>query len=275
MVIFSDEASIIVAAKRGQQNISRVNGEEYHPDVQLPRYHQFDSFEKQFTSPQGHSTWQFGENVSIARDHLMRQLRSFGYAKSQVVVSNSDDNTVFYGVSLYSGNTAFTVPVKMANGKIQYPTVLLCNGSLTSFDREGIEELVASQRTDNKVAAVASSFASLKPSEVLQSLRVAIAETNYAKAEDALNVLANSDDPKAHAMGFQMYFNALAGNVKSESKCSKLMKTANSEHPICSHTGLPAHKVYQDKDGFCRPLYRQGMDETYEGASFMNAKIFG
>lgn len=249
--------------------------EEYHPDVQLPRYHQFDSFEKQFTSPEGHSTWQFGKNVAIARDYLVRELRSFGYANPQVVVANSDDKTVFYGVSLDSGNTAFTVPVKMSSDSIQYSTVLLCNGMLASFDREGIEELVATQRTDNKVAAVASSFASLKPSEVLNSLRTAIVESNYTRAEDALNVLANSDDPKAHAIGFQMYFNALAGNIKSETKCSKLMKSANSEHPICSHTGLPAHKVYQDKDGFCRPLYRQGMDETYEGASFMNAKIFG
>jgi hypothetical protein len=48
-----------------------------------------------------------------------------------------------------------------------------------------------------------------------------------------------------------------------------------SEHSICGHTGLPIHKVFQDKNGNCQPLYRRGMDETYEGASFMNAKIFG
>lgn len=54
-----------------------------------------------------------------------------------------------------------------------------------------------------------------------------------------------------------------------------MIKNSTSEHPICSHTGLPVHKVFQDKDGNCQPMYRKGMDETYEGASFMNAKIFG
>jgi hypothetical protein len=54
-----------------------------------------------------------------------------------------------------------------------------------------------------------------------------------------------------------------------------IVKSSSSEHPVCGHTGLPIHKVYQDDGGNCRPLYRRGMDETYEGASFMNAKIFG
>lgn len=40
-MIFSDEASIIVAAKRGQQNVSIVDGEEYHPDVIERRYNNY------------------------------------------------------------------------------------------------------------------------------------------------------------------------------------------------------------------------------------------
>lgn len=42
-VIFSDEASIIVSAKRGQQIISRVVGEEerYHPDCIERRYNNY------------------------------------------------------------------------------------------------------------------------------------------------------------------------------------------------------------------------------------------
>jgi hypothetical protein len=43
MVIFSDEASIIVSAKRGQQNISRMKGqiERYHPDCIERRYNNY------------------------------------------------------------------------------------------------------------------------------------------------------------------------------------------------------------------------------------------
>ena len=67
----------------------------------------------------------------------------------------------------------------------------------------------------------------------------------------------------------------LSGVKTAETKCSKMIKSAVSEYPVCSHTGLPINKVYQDKDGHCRPLFRKGMDETYEGATFINAKIFG
>jgi hypothetical protein len=42
-VIFSDEASIIVSAKRGMQNISRIMGDEerYHPDCIERRYNNY------------------------------------------------------------------------------------------------------------------------------------------------------------------------------------------------------------------------------------------
>jgi hypothetical protein len=41
MVIFSDEASIIVSAKRGQQNISWYLDERYHPDCIEQRYNNY------------------------------------------------------------------------------------------------------------------------------------------------------------------------------------------------------------------------------------------
>jgi hypothetical protein len=53
-----------------------------------------------------------------------------------------------------------------------------------------------------------------------------------------------------------------------------IVKNAHSSHRICGHTNLPLHKVYQDKEGNCRPLYRKEMDETYQGAYFLNSKIF-
>lgn len=245
-------------------------------DVELPKSDEFFSFEQKFTTPQGLASWRFGtEKVATARNHITRELQSFGFTSPQVVVTGNDDNTIFYGVSLDTGKVAFTIPVKVANDKLQKPTVMLCNGSIATFDRAGINGLVSENKSDRKVAAVASNMASLKPSEIVNNLRQALADENYAKAEDALNVLANSGDAKAYALAFQLYMSGLAGVKTAETKCSKMIKSANSEHPICSHTGLPVNKVYQDKNGYCRPMYRQGMDETYEGAAFLNAKIFG
>lgn len=246
------------------------------PDVELPKSDEFFSFEKEFTSPKGLAAFRFGaEKVAAARTHIVRELQSLGFATPQVLVTGNDENTIHFGVSLDTGKVAFTVPVKVVKGNVQKPTVLLCNGSLASFDKEGINSLVSQNKYDSKVASVASTMASLKPSEILNGLREAVESGNHAKAEDALNVLANCGDQRAYDVGFQLYMAAMAGHKTATTKCSKMIKSAVSEYPVCTHTGLPINKVYQDKDGHCRPLYRQGMDETYEGASFINAKIFG
>ena len=245
-------------------------------DVVLPVSEETFTFEKQFNTSNGLASWKFGKDiVNTARQHLVRELASFGFNRPQIVVTNFDDSTIFYGISLDTGKVAFTVPVSVVNNQIQKPKLMLCNGSLETFTRDGINKLVSENKTDTKIAAVASNFAVLKPSEILDNLRQALADENYAKAEDALNVLANYGDDKVYALAFQVYMNGLAGEKTAETKCSNMVKSAVSEYPICAHTGLPINKVYQDNNGYCHPLYRKGMDETYQGASFMNSKIFG
>lgn len=248
-------------------------------DIEYPKSDEFMSFEQQFTSPQGQAAWQFGaEKVKIARDHIIRELTSYGHKNPQVVVAKSDTQSIFYNVSLDAGRVGFVVPVKIANGKIMKPSIMLCNGAVNSFSQEGVNDLYVQNASDFRAAAGASSLSGLKPSEVLTNLRDALTDGNYTRAEDALNVLAHSGDAKAHATGFQIYMTGLASKKdehKHTIKCAHTMKSKTSEHPICAQTGLPTHKVYQDKDGNCRPLYRRGMDETYEGAVFNNSKIFG
>jgi hypothetical protein len=247
-------------------------------DVELPKYNEFSSFEEQFTSPYGQASWQFGaDKVKTAREHIVRELLGYGHKNPQVTVSKTDEHTIFCSVSLDAGRVGFTVPVKVSEGKVVKPSLMLCNGSVSAFSKDGINGLYVSNSSDFKAAAAASPLFGLGTNDLLNNLRTALAEGNSDKAEDALNVLASAGDVKAYATGFQMFKDGLL-NVKtasSEHTCSKMMKTSSSEHPICTHTGLPVHKVYQDKDGNCRPLYRRGMDETYEGAIFNNSKIFG
>lgn len=259
------------------QVVGQKVAEAAQKDVELPKYDEFESFEKQFTSPRGQAEWTFGaDKVTTARAHIARELSSFGHKNPQVVVTSSDENTIFFGVALDAGKVAFTVPVKVAGGKLAKPTIMLCNGSVSTFDQDSVDALYVNNETDYQVAAAASPLSALKPSEVIANLRSALAENNYAKAEDALNVLANSGDTKAYATAFHIYTTGLAGTTKkAESCCSMIVKSSVSEHAICGHTGLPVHKVYQDAHGNCRPMYRKGMDETYEGASFINSKIFG
>lgn len=221
-------------------------------DVELPKSDEFFSFEEKFTTPQGLASWRFGpEKVSSAKNHVSRELQSMGFSNHQVVIAGNDDHTIHCGVSLETGKLAFMVPIRVIDNKLQKPTVMLCNGSVTSFDKAGINSLVSTNKTDVKMAAVASTMSALKPSEIVSNLRQALSEDNYAKAEDALNVLANAGDQKAYAIAFELYMNGLAGQKVAETKCSKMIKSANSEYPVCSHTGLPVNKVYQDKSGFC------------------------
>jgi len=258
------------------QIVGQKIDEASQKDVELPKYDEFVSFEKQFTSAYGQASWQFGaDKVKIAREHIVRELVGYGHKNPQVTVAKNDDSTVFFSVALDAGRIGFTVPVKFADGKVVKPSVMLCNGSVAPFNKEGINELYVNNATDFKAAASASPLFGLKPSDILNNLREALAEGNNAKAEDALNVLANTGDTKAYATGFQILMQGLSGKKEAASQCSRIIKTSTSKHPICSHTGLPVHKVYQDKYGNCCPLYRRGMDETYEGAIFNNSKIFG
>lgn len=261
------------------QIVGQKISEDSIKEVDLPKSDEFVSFEKQFTSPIGLASFTFGaDKIKIARENIVRELVSLNYTNPQVVVSSHNDNTVFYSVSLDAGRVAFTVPVKISEGNINKPTVMICNGSILNFDKISINSLYVNNQSDYKAAAVASPMFGLKPSELINNIRTAVIEGNHAKAEDALNVLSNSGDEKAYATGFQIFLQGLGSKVataSTECTCSMIINTKVSQHPICGHTGLPIHKVYQDKDGNCRPLYRRGMDETYEGATFMNAKIFG
>lgn len=261
------------------QVVGQKVAEVSRKDVELPKYNEFESFEKKFASARGQAEFSFGaEVVKIAREHLTRELLGYGHKNPQVAVSKSEENTVFYSVALDGGRVGFTVPVKVSNGKITKPTIMLCNGSVSSFSQEGINQLYVNNHSDYKAAAVASPLHELTSADLLSNIRKSLAEGNLAAAEDALNVLSNSDNKQAYASGFQLFMSGL--NLEKTASapqvaCSMMIKNSTSEHPICGHTGLPTHRVYQDKDGNCRPLYRQGMDENYEGAIFNNSKIFG
>jgi hypothetical protein len=248
-------------------------------DVALPKSDEFKSFEEKFASPQGIATFQFGEEtVKLARECIARELVGFGHKNPQVVVSGAEQNTIYMGVALNHGRLGFTVPIRIANGKISPPSVILCNGTIGSFSQETISALTVDNKSDYKAASVASPLYGLKPSELITNIKHALGEGNHDKAMDALDVLRSEGDAKAYAFGLQAFMQGLSGKTataESEHKCSMMIKSASSEQPVCGHTGLPVHKTYLDKEGNCRPLYRKGMDEGYEAVTFNNHKIFG
>jgi hypothetical protein len=258
----------------------KTDKEIKNANVSTPSYkdQEIESFAKSFDSPVGIAGFNLGKDkVKLARDLISNKLNSFGLDNHQIAVYASDEKSVTYAVSLNAGKTAFRVPVKIENGRVLDPTILISNGSIESFSKSSFSSILNKEAVDYKIAAVASPLYGLKASELVQLVREAMAEQNYAKAEDALNILSQNGDDKAYQTAFASYTNGL-GTIKTASentpKCTMIVKNAHSKHELCGHTGLPLHKVYQDKNGDCHPSYRKGMDDTQEGAYFLNSKIF-
>lgn len=243
-------------------------------DVKIQKSNEFESFEKKFSSPQGIALFTFGESkIKTARDLILRDLNSFGYKNAQVSITSVEKNKILFGVNL-EGKVAFTVPIKIDKTKIDKPSMLISNGSIAVFNKESINNLYTNNINDYKVAAKVSLQYELKPSEILDNIRESVNIENYAKAEDALNVLAQAGDEKNYINGFAIYINGLNGkNKEVECKCNLIIKSSSSRYPICGHTNLPTHKVYQDQYGNCHPLYRRNTEESKDKISFGSNNI--
>lgn len=256
-----------------------VEVEDKNLVVKTPKYQDKDmeSFAKVFDSAVGVANFSIGKDkVDAGRKVIVNKLNSFGLKNHQVSVFSSDDKSITYAISVNSGRLAFRVPVAVESGKIIEPTIMIAAGMVESFSKDGINSLNKKESKDYKTAAVASPLYGLKASELVQIVREAVVEENLDKAEDALNVLSESGDDKAYQTAFAEYTNGLGMNKVATQTvaCKMIVRNASSKHDLCGHTGLPLHKVYQDKNGDCHPNYRRGMDDTYEGAYLQNSKIF-
>jgi hypothetical protein len=256
---------------QGQVLYQKVDQEAKNIEVETPKFATDTDLSGRFDTASGIAAFKFGNKVKLGRDIISKHLKAFDLTNHQISVFDSNDNTIFYAVSLNSGKVAFRVPVRVQDGKLLAPTMLLANGSAEAFSKDGICKISI---PDTRTAALASPLFIKKASELVEIVRVAMDEQNYATAEEALTVLSAADDARAYHVAFECYKNGLSGVKTIATKCSNIIKSATSTHDLCGHTGLPLHKVYQDKNNHCLPKYRQGMAESYDGASFMNSKVY-
>ncbi len=237
----------------------------------------FEALAKTFDSELGLANFKFGKKL-IAQGHSLieQQLNSCGASTHNIAVLSSNDESITYSVALNGGSVAFKVPLKVEGHNVFPPTILLCNGSVSAFDKMSIASLLRTEGFDRVAALSASPLYGIKPSELVNIVKNAIADNNYIKAEDALNVLSDSDDEKAYEVALAVFTYGLGHKAEAveSSKCSMIVKSSSSQYEICGHTGLPLHKTCTDKHGNCQPLYRQAMSDTYEGASFMDSKVY-
>lgn len=245
-------------------------------DVQLSADSEdVESFAQKLSSNKGLAEITFGKNVVEAGRNMIRQaMESFGH-KVQVVVADVNKDQVVYAAS--NGMAGIKVPVKFANSRPIPPSIALAGGTVESFDQEGVDKLFSEQ--DAEKASLASQFYGSRPNELIETIKVAMSERNYEKAEEVLNVLANSGDDKAYKFAMSVYLNEIGAKAVEKTaseiqKCAMQVKSPNSIHIMCGHTNLPLNKVYQDKQGNCLPLYHKNVEHTNESGSFLDSKIY-
>jgi hypothetical protein len=251
-----------------------------HPDVKLNKVampEELKSIAEHLNSKQGAAEFLFGKDaVESGRNLIVFELKKAGITNSQVKILESSENTVTYGVSV-NNKAGFKTCIKFNKNNPIVPSVIISNGSIYNFNSDGINKLIAEGNTDSNMVAFASSSYDLKPSELINDVRKHVLANDFDSASESLHVIKQSGDQVAYMTAYNVFVSGLKGELKSvsESSCSHTVKHASSQKLICSHTGLPVDKVYQDKFGNCQPLYRRGMDETStEGVSTITSRIY-
>lgn len=269
------------SAAKGNSNYT-TNGILYQqvdntPDLEakVERSEESYSFEKKLASAVGAAEVMFGKlTVDIGRKMVIQAMNSFGFKHANIAVADADKTNIFFAVAV-DNKAGFKVPVKIVNDNPQYPSFAIASGRMVDFSAQGISSLLIGD-VDAKMMAVASPLYELKSSELLDQVKIAVAEGNLVKAEDALTILQQSGDNGCYQLAFAAYLNSF--NMKKEAsdnaqECSMQRPVKHSKHLICGHTNLPIHKVYQDKLGQCQPLYRKDISEA-EGGSFLHSKVY-
>lgn len=251
-------------------------------DVQVPEYEKTEevqTFAKQLSSPTGIAKHLFGDDmVQRAENALLTSLNGFGYTHSQVAVEDVQEDMLVFAVAV-DGAAGFKVPVKLNRNYVEAPRIAVSAGSAYAFSKEGIGQILASVQTDARTMAQASPLRGMKAGTLVEEIKQAMAEDNFMRAEEALNVLKQDYGVEAHAHGMSAYMSGLhkeeiTKEASVQHKCGMVIETSNSKYEVCGHTGLPLHKVYQDEHGDCHPLYRKGMEVDEEGGAFMANKVF-
>lgn len=175
---------------------------------EIPKTAEEESFASRLSKPDGIARQVFGSQaVDAGRNMIAKRMARMGYRNVQVKVADVTDNTIYYAAAL-GVSAGIKVPVTIKNGVVNQPTVAIASGKVKEFSKAGLSELF--EKPDGKMAAVASPAYGLRPSELLERVKQAIADDNLVKAEDAINVLGEVD-PKAQKQAIRMLMAALGG----------------------------------------------------------------
>lgn len=193
-------AAIRIASESGNTNpdpnsIYYGEIEDIEPDVELPKFEATEEskFAETLGKPDGIAKFIHGNKVVEAgRSMLTRKFADMGYSV-QIKVSDVEEDKIYYAVAVGT-NAGFKVPVEVSNSMVIPPKVLFANEMVASFSKETVDAVIKSKDGGNRSAlAAVSPCYDMKPSELLNVVKESVAEGNYLRAEEAINVLGEVD----------------------------------------------------------------------------------
>ena len=209
---------------------------------------------EKLNTPHGGAEFKFGpEKVSLGAKLINQELSKLGFKNNKIKVASFDDNKIYYQV-LSSGLQGFKVPIKIMNGNLTIPSMIISeNGEIYDLSKDNINSLQPSLR----VLASFSNLNELNDSELKDIVYSSMCEKNTTKADEAIKILSSRSSPLLKS-AFEIFMKGLSGSLEeNQSKCSKPIKVANSMQVLCGHLRVPLNKVYQDEFGNCWHIARK------------------
>src|SRR5690606_38407791 len=246
-------AAIKVASETGtpaidQNSLLYAQMEDPHADIQLPKMAATEEskFAETLGKPDGIARFIHGDRVVEAgRSMLVRKFSEMGYGSVQVKVADVEEGKVFYAVAIGVG-TGLKVPVEVTGNMILPPKVVFANDAVTAFSKSAIDEVVKSGLGGNKRAlATASPCYGMKPTELLDVVKESVAEGNYLRAEDAINVLGEVDPHAQRVAIAHMMMNMGCETGKQdpyESEHQSMRRIASQ--PVNDTPQFMTHKIF-------------------------------
>lgn len=165
-------------------------------DVQLPKLASTEesTFAETLSKPEGIARFVHSDKiVEAGRSLLIRKFAEMGFSGIQTKVVEVEQNKIFYAVAVGT-SAGFKVPVEISGTMVMPPKVVFADNAVLPFNKVAISEVVKSNNGGNKRAlAAASPCYDLKPTELLDIVKESVAEGNYIRAEEAINVLGEID----------------------------------------------------------------------------------
>lgn len=233
-------AAIKIASENGTpamapDSILYANLDDENPDVKLPKVAstQDSKFAETLAKPYGVACFVHGDRVVEAgRNMLVRKFAEIGYRNVQVKVEDVDEDKIFYAVAIGTG-TGLKVPVEVSGNLVVPPKIVFSDNMVTAFSKEAISEIITSGNGGNKRAlATASPCYDMKPTELLDVVKQSVAEGNFIRAEDAINVLGEVDPHTQRIAIAHMMMNIGGNNSEDISEIKRIASEPVKDTPM-------------------------------------------